>query len=164
MTTFVRVQPEDFDFGNEVAALRAGNPEVGALAAFIGIVRDLNDGTTISTLTLEHYPGMTERALTGICNDAASRWNILDALVVHRHGELTPTDQIVMVAVTSAHRGDAFAACAFIMDFLKTQAPFWKKESTPDGPHWVEAKASDDAAAERWDAHDATTPMKSSAA
>ena len=164
MTTFVRVQPEDFDFGNEVAALRAGKPEVGALAAFIGVVRDLNDGATISKLTLEHYPGMTERALTGICNDAASRWNILDALVVHRCGELRPTDQIVMVAVTSAHRGDAFEACAFIMDFLKTQAPFWKKEATPDGLRWVDAKSSDDEATERWDVHDAKISLKSSRA
>ena len=151
MATRVRVQHEDFDFGNEVAALRAGKPGIGALAAFIGVVRDLNDGTSISTLTLEHYPGMTERALAGICNDAASRWNILDALVVHRYGELKPSDQIVMVAVTSAHRGDAFEACAFIMDFLKTQAPFWKKESTPAGTRWVDAKATDDAAAARWD-------------
>lgn len=161
MATLVRVQHEDFDFGSEVAGLRAGKPEVGALAAFIGIVRDMNDGATISTLTLEHYPGMTERALAGICNDAASRWDIVDALVVHRHGELKPTDQIVMVAVTSAHRGEAFEACAFIMDFLKTQAPFWKKESTPTGTRWVEAKVSDDAAVERWDAH---AVMKSPAA
>ena len=158
MATRVRVQHEDFDFGNEVAALRAGKPEIGALAAFIGVVRDLNDGTTISTLTLEHYPGMTERALAGICNDAASRWNILDALVVHRYGELKPSEQIVMVAVTAAHRGDAFEACAFIMDFLKTQAPFWKKESTPAGTRWVDAKATDDAAAARWDVSDAKSP------
>ena len=164
VATLVRVQREDFDFGDEVAALRGGKPEVGALAAFIGIVRDLNDGAAISTLTLEHYPGMTERALTGICDAAVSRWRILDALVVHRYGELKPTDQIVLVAVTSAHRGDAFEACAFIMDFLKTQAPFWTKEATLDGSRWVDAKASDDAAAGRWDADDAKSSLKSSRA
>ena len=151
MAAIVRVQREDFDLGAETTALRAGKPEVGALAVFVGILRDLNDGRNVATMTLEHYPGMTERALTGICVEAAARWRLYDTLVIHRYGTLKPTDQIVLVAVTSAHRGDAFAACGFIMDFLKTQAPFWKKEATPEGERWVEAKASDDAAAARWD-------------
>jgi molybdopterin synthase catalytic subunit len=144
------VQTENFDVGREIAALRANNPQVGAVASFIGIVRDLSEGDTIATLTLEHYPGMTEKALAQICTDAKSRWDIYDTLVVHRVGELKPTDQIVLVAVTSAHRGEAFAACQFIMDYLKTQAPFWKKEQTPQGERWVEARASDDEAAARW--------------
>lgn len=148
----VRVQTEDFDLGAEVAALRAGNPKVGAVAAFVGLVRDLNDGSGVSTLTLEHYPGMTERALEEICAQARARWDLLDLLVIHRVGELAPTDQIVLVAVTSSHRGEAFAACAFVMDYLKTRAPFWKKERTPQGERWVEARSSDDEAAARWDA------------
>ena len=148
----VRVQREDFDLGAEVAALRAGNPKVGAVAAFVGLVRDLNDGSGVSTLTLEHYPGMTESALDEICSQARARWDLLDVLVVHRVGELRPTDQIVLVAVTSSHRGEAFAACEFVMDYLKTRAPFWKKERTPQGERWVEARSSDDEAAARWDA------------
>lgn len=148
----VRVQREDFDLGAEVAALRAGNPKVGAVAAFVGLVRDLNDGSGVSTLTLEHYPGMTESALDEICAQARARWDLLDVLVVHRVGELRPTDQIVLVAVTSSHRGEAFAACEFVMDYLKTRAPFWKKERTPQGERWVEARSSDDEAAARWDA------------
>lgn len=146
----VRVQTEDFDLGAEVAALRGGNPEVGAVACFVGTVRDVNQGTGVATLTLEHYPGMTEKSLDAICDEARSRWDILDALVVHRVGRLEPLDQIVLVAVVSAHRGEAFAACEFIMDFLKTRAPFWKKESTPEGERWVDARASDDEAAKRW--------------
>jgi molybdopterin synthase catalytic subunit len=146
----VRVQTQDFDVGVEIAALRARDPRVGAVASFVGTVRDVNDGSGVSTLTLEHYPGMTEKSLEDICTQARARWNILDALVVHRVGELQPLDQIVLVAVTSAHRGEAFAACEFIMDYLKTQAPFWKKERTPQGDRWVDARASDDAAAERW--------------
>ncbi|MEN9317116.1 MAG: hypothetical protein RIS35_3509 [Pseudomonadota bacterium] len=146
----VRVQIEDFDLTAEIAALRAGNPGVGAVASFIGTVRDLNDGSDVNTLTLEHYPGMTERALEAICTQARQRWQILDVVIVHRVGELRPMDQIVLVAVTSAHRGEAFRACEFVMDFLKTQAPFWKKELTPEGPRWVEARESDDRAAERW--------------
>ena len=146
----VRVQTQDFDLGAEIAALRAGDPRVGAVASFVGTVRDVNDGSGVSTLTLEHFPGMTERSLEDICAQAKARWNILDTLVVHRVGELRPLDQIVLVAVTSAHRGEAFAACEFIMDYLKTQAPFWKKERTPQGDRWVDARASDDAAAERW--------------
>lgn len=148
----VRVQTEDFDSGAEIARLRQGNPKVGAVAAFIGVARDVNDGASIATLSLEHYPGMTEKALEGIVAEARSRWRLIDALVIHRVGELKPTDQIVLVAVTSEHRGDAFAACEFVMDFLKTRAPFWKKEATPAGARWVEAKTSDDEAAARWQA------------
>ena len=146
----VRVQQHDFDIGAEIAALRAGKLDVGAVASFIGTVRDLNEGAGVASMTLEHYPGMTERALEDICAQARRRWNILDALVVHRVGRLAPGDQIVLVVVTSAHRGEAFAACEFIMDYLKTQAPFWKKESTPQGERWVEAREADDAAAARW--------------
>ena len=148
----VRVQTEDFDIGAEIAALRAGDPRVGAVASFIGTVRDVNEGTGVSTMTLEHYPGMTERALEDICAQARARWDVYDVLVVHRVGELKPLDQIVLVAVTSAHRGEAFAACEFVMDYLKTRAPFWKKESTPQGSRWVQARASDDDAAARWQA------------
>lgn len=146
----VRVQTEDFDAGAEIACLRQGNAKVGAVAAFIGVARDVNDGESVATLTLEHYPGMTERALEGIAAEARSRWRLIDLLVVHRVGELKPTDQIVLVAVTSANRGEAFAACEFIMDYLKTRAPFWKKEATPEGARWVEARGSDDEAAARW--------------
>ena len=146
----VRVQTEDFDVAREIAVLRAGDARVGAVAAFIGLVRDVNDASAVKTLTLEHYPGMTEKALAGIVDEAKSRWRVYDALVIHRVGALKPTDQIVLVIVTSAHRGDAFAACEFIMDFLKTRAPFWKKEQTPTGERWVEARASDDEKAARW--------------
>ena len=146
----ISVQLEDFDAGREMAAVRAGNPKVGAVASFVGVVRDVNDGAGVATLTLEHYPGMTEKALNGIVEQARSRWEVLDCTVIHRYGTLQPTDQIVFVAVASGHRGDAFAACEFIMDFLKTQAPFWKKEETPEGVRWVEAKATDDSAAGRW--------------
>src|SRR3954449_2227374 len=148
----VRVQQEDFDIARETAALRADDRRVGAVALFVGTVRDVNDAREVATLTLEHYPGMTEKALTTIVDDAKSRWDIYDALVIHRIGELKPADQIVLVAVTSAHRGEAFAACEFIMDYLKTRAPFWKKEQTPDGPRWVDARVSDDDAAHRWSA------------
>jgi molybdopterin synthase catalytic subunit len=154
----VRVQLEDFDVGAEIAALRGTDPRVGAVASFIGTVRDINEGTGVATLTLEHYPGMTERSLEDICAQARSRWDILDVLVIHRYGRLEPLDQIVMVAVTSAHRGEAFAACEFVMDYLKTQAPFWKKESTPDGERWVQARESDDEAAARWHASQPDAP------
>ena len=146
----VRVQQEDFDLGAEVAALRAGDARVGAVAAFVGTVRDVNEGRGVARMTLEHYPGMTEKALEEICAEARQRWDLYDTLVIHRVGALQPLDQIVLVAVTSAHRGEAFAACAFIMDYLKTRAPFWKKESTPEGERWVEARDSDDEAANRW--------------
>ncbi len=146
----VRVQEEDFDAGVEMARLRAADAGVGAVATFVGVVRDLNDDASVSSLTLEHYPGMTEKALEAIVAQARERFDIRDALVVHRVGTLKPTDQIVLVIVTSAHRGDAFDACRFLMDYLKTRAPFWKKEQTPAGARWVEARASDDDAAARW--------------
>jgi molybdopterin synthase catalytic subunit len=146
----VRVQTEDFDLTAEIAALRAHRPQVGAVASFVGTVRDVNQGTGVSSMTLEHYPGMTERALEEIVAQARGRWRLDDVLVIHRVGELRPLDQIVLVAVTSAHRGEAFAACEFVMDWLKTQAPFWKKEATPEGARWVDARESDDAAAARW--------------
>lgn len=146
----VRVQVEDFDVAAELKALRVDRADVGAVVNFIGLVRDINDGDTIQTLTLEHYPGMTERALEKIANEAQSRWDIQDSLVIHRVGTLKPQDQIVLVAVTSAHRGEAFKACEFMMDFLKTEAPFWKKEATSKGERWVDAKLSDDDAQARW--------------
>jgi molybdopterin synthase catalytic subunit len=145
----IRVQREDFDVGAELTAMR-GDRKIGALAAFVGLVRDVNDGTQVQELTLEHYPGMTEKALAEIVEQAKARWEIMDVRIIHRVGTLRPTDQIVFVAVAGAHRGEAFAACEFIMDYLKTQAPFWKKEQTPDGQRWVDARASDDTAAERW--------------
>jgi molybdopterin synthase catalytic subunit len=138
----VSVQRDDFDLNREIEVV-SSNPSVGAVASFVGLVRDV-------PMTLEHYPGMTERAIGKIVEEARSRWQVEDCTVIHRHGELKPNDRIVLVAVASAHRGDAFAACEFIMDYLKTQAPFWKKETTREGARWVEAKASDDRAAERW--------------
>ncbi|MEO5862009.1 MAG: molybdopterin synthase catalytic subunit MoaE [Burkholderiales bacterium] len=146
----VRVQTGDFDIGAEIAELRKGNAKIGAIASFIGLVRDINEGDSVSAMTLEHYPGMTEKALEEIVAQAKSRWDIYDALVVHRVGRLLPLDQIVLVVVTSAHRGESFVACQFLMDYLKTQAPFWKKEDTAGGARWVEARESDDAAAARW--------------
>ena len=146
----VRVQTEDFDIAAEIARLRAGNPKIGAVASFIGLVRDVNDGSAVAGMTLEHYPGMTEKALEAIVADARLRWDIIDAAVVHRVGSLKPSDQIVLVVVAGGHRGEAFAACEFIMDYLKTRAPFWKKETTAAGERWVEARATDDTAAERW--------------
>ena len=146
----VRVQSEDFDAGAAIAHLRSADRGAGAIAAFIGTVRDVNDDATITGLTLEHYPGMTEAALAEIVDEAQRRFDIRDALVVHRVGALVPGDQIVLVAVTSAHRGMAFHACEYVMDLLKTRAPFWKKERTPGGERGVEARASDDEAAERW--------------
>jgi molybdopterin synthase catalytic subunit len=146
----VRVQREEFDVGAEVARLRGGDPGVGAVACFVGVARDVNDGAAVASLTLEHYPGMTEKALEAICEQARSRWKLIDVLVVHRVGELRPTDPIVLVVVTSAHRGDAFAACEFVMDYLKTEAPFWKRETTPDGARWVDARDSDETARLRW--------------
>ena len=146
----VRIQTADFDVSAEIAALRLGNPKVGAVASFIGIVRDVNEGDAVAEMTLEHYPGMTEKAIEEIMGQAQARWDIMDALVIHRVGTLKPTDQIVLVAVTGAHRGEAFAACEFIMDYLKTRAPFWKKEQSGKGARWVEAREKDDVAAERW--------------
>ena len=146
----VRVQAEDFDTGQELNKLRLTNPSIGALVSFVGQVRDVNGGDAIKTLTLEHYPEMTESALTAIENEAKMRWNVIDSLIIHRVGILRPLDQIVLVAVAGAHRGEAFNACEFIMDYLKTSAPFWKKEATSQGERWVEAKISDDAAKARW--------------
>ena len=148
----VRVQAQDFDAGAEMSRLRASRADVGAVASFIGVVRDSNEGSSVGSMTLEHYPGMTEKSIQAIIDEAKGRWKIFDALVIHRVGELKPRDQIVMVAVTGSHRGEAFAACEFIMDFLKTRAPFWKKEQTPEGARWVDARVSDDAAAARWSA------------
>lgn len=146
----IRVQTQDFDLGAEMSAIRGGKARIGAIASFVGLVRDVNDGTGVSTLTLEHYPLMTQKSLVDIVDQAAARWDVIDVTVIHRVGQLKPTDQIVLVMVASGHRGDAFEACEFIMDYLKTQAPFWKKESTPQGERWVEARQSDDVASSRW--------------
>ena len=146
----VRIQTEDFDVGAEVNAMRLSNPNIGAVVSFVGQVRDLNDGDNVASMTLDHYPGMTEKSLESIVEQAKNRWAIEDALVVHRVGQLKPLDQIVLVLVASAHRKDAFAACEFMMDYLKTEAPFWKKEQTPSGERWVEARDSDDQAKSRW--------------
>ena len=146
----IRVQENDFDVSAEIAALRKGDPRVGAVVTFLGTVRDLNDGSQVKEMTLEHYPGMTEKALEEIVAQAKSRWDIYQALVIHRVGRLLPEDQIVLVAVTSAHRGQAFSACEFIMDYLKTAAPFWKKEETPEGGRWVDARVTDETAMDRW--------------
>ena len=147
----VRIQHEDFDAGAEIARLRAGDPRIGAVASFVGVARDRNDGVEVATMTLEHYPGMTERAIEAIVAQAKARWQIFEVLVIHRIGELKPLEQIVLVVATSSHRGDAFAACEFVMDYLKTEAPFWKKETTPEGTRWVDARDSDAAARERWE-------------
>ena len=146
----VRIQENDFDVSAEITALRKGDPRVGAVVTFLGTVRDMNDGSKVKGMTLEHYPGMTEKALEDIISQAKTRWDIYQALVIHRVGPLLPEDQIVFVAVTSAHRGEAFAACEFMMDYLKTAAPFWKKEDTPEGARWVDSRVTDDAAMARW--------------
>ncbi len=140
----IRVQTQDFDAGLEISQLRNARKDTGAVVSFIGQVRDVNEGDAVSQLTLEHYPGMTEKALEAIVSQAKCRWDIFDAVVIHRVGTLQPTDQIVLVAVSSAHRGEAFKACEFIMDYLKTEAPFWKKEVTNTGERWVEEKLTDD--------------------
>jgi molybdopterin synthase catalytic subunit len=150
--TRIRVQEADFDISAEVAALRADNPKVGAVACFVGTVRDLNEGQTVQTMELEHYPGMTEKALEAIAAQARERWPGSDVLIVHRVGKLLPLNQIVLVATTAVHRAEAFESCAFVMDYLKTQAPFWKKETTEHGEKWVDARESDDAALGRWGA------------
>lgn len=146
----VSVQYEDFDVSTENAALMSGKYDAGALVNFIGYVRDVNGGDSVSTLFLEHYPGMTEKSIAGIIEQAAARWHVAKSKVIHRIGELSPGDQIVYVGVCSEHRGDAFKACEFIMDYLKTEAPFWKKEQTPDGERWVDARSSDELARGRW--------------
>ena len=147
---FIRIQEQDFDLTTEVKALRKDDPRVGAVVTFVGTVRDINDGSQVKGMTLEHYPGMTEKSLEEIIKQARARWDLYKTLVIHRVGPLLPEDQIVLVAVTSAHRGEAFAACEFIMDYLKTAAPFWKKEETPEGSKWVDARVTDDAAMARW--------------
>ena len=146
----IRIQENDFDVSSEIAALRKGDPRVGAVVTFLGAVRDMSDGNQVKGMTLEHYPGMTEKALQEILDQAKARWDIYRTLVIHRIGPLLPEDQIVLVVVTSAHRGEAFAACEFIMDYLKTAAPFWKKEDTPEGARWVDARVTDEAAMARW--------------
>ena len=147
----ISVQTEDFDVSTELAALRADDASIGAVVNFVGLVRDRNDGAQVAAMTLEHYPGMTERALEKIVVEAGERWSLAAARVIHRVGTLHAQDQIVLVATASPHRGDAFEACAFIMDYLKTRAPFWKREDTPTGSRWVEARESDEDAAARWD-------------
>jgi molybdopterin synthase catalytic subunit len=150
MAARVSIQAQDFDVAQELAALRAGDARVGAVCSFIGTVRDRSDGQSVSTMELEHYPGMTEKSIEAMIDEAHKRFDIYGARVVHRVGLLQPADQIVLVAVTSAHRGQSFQACEFLMDYLKTQAPFWKKEHGPEGARWVDARVADDAAAQRW--------------
>ena len=150
MQTRVSIQTQDFDVGAEIAALRLQDKRVGAVCSFIGTVRDRNDGNSVSSMELEHYPGMTERAIEDMVAQAFQRFDIYAARVIHRVGLLQPLDQIVLVVVTSAHRGESFKACEFLMDYLKTQAPFWKKEQTAEGARWVDARVSDDAALARW--------------
>jgi molybdopterin synthase catalytic subunit len=146
----VSIQTADFDLSAEVARLRASDARVGAVCAFVGTVRDRSDGQSVSTMELEHYPGMTEKAIEAMMDEARRRFDLFGVRVIHRIGLLQPQDQIVLVAVTSAHRGESFQACEFLMDYLKTQAPFWKKEQTPEGARWVDARVSDDAALARW--------------
>lgn len=150
MAPRVSIQAADFDVAQEIAALRAGDRRVGAVCTFVGTVRDRNDGAAVSSMELEHYPGMTEKAIEAMIDEAHRRFDIYSARVIHRVGLLQPLDQIVLVAVTSAHRGESFQACEFLIDYLKTQAPFWKKEQTPQGARWVDARLSDDAALARW--------------
>jgi len=150
MTARVSIQTADFNLSQEVDQLRAGDKRVGAVCTFTGTVRDRNDGLSVSSMELEHYPGMTEKAIEAMIDEAVVRFDIFGARVVHRIGVLQPLDQVVMVAVTSAHRGTSFQACEFLMDYLKTQAPFWKKEETPEGARWVDARVSDDVALAKW--------------
>jgi molybdopterin synthase catalytic subunit len=150
MRLSVSIQTEDFDVSYELAQLRANDARVGAVCSFVGTVRERNEGSDVSSMELEHYPGMTEKSITAMMEEAAKRFDIHGARVIHRIGLLQPQAQIVLVAVTSAHRGMSFQACEFLMDYLKTQAPFWKKEVTPDGSRWVDARVSDDKALARW--------------
>ena len=150
MQSRVSIQPQDFDLAVEVQALRQGDKRVGAVCSFIGTVRDRNDGADVSNMELEHYPGMTEKAIEAMIDEAVARFDIYGVRVVHRIGLLQPLDQVVLVAVTSAHRGESFKACEFLMDYLKTQAPFWKKEQTPGGARWVDARVTDDVALAKW--------------
>jgi molybdopterin synthase catalytic subunit len=146
----VLITTNDFNLADELAVLRATDKRIGAICSFVGTVRDRNDGLSVSSMELEHYPGMTEKAIEAMIDEAMGRFDIFGARVVHRVGLLQPLDQVVMVAVTSAHRGESFRACEFLMDYLKTQAPFWKKEETPEGSRWVDARVSDDAALAKW--------------
>ncbi len=150
MASRVLIQSQDFDLAAEITVLRAGDKRVGAVCSFIGTVRDRNDGSDVSELELEHYPGMTEKSIEAMIDDARRRFDIYAARVIHRIGPLKPFDQIVMVAVTSAHRGESFQACEFLMDYLKSHAPFWKKEQTPEGARWVDARVSDEVALAKW--------------
>ena len=150
MSFTVSIQTQDFDVSQELAALRAGDARVGAVCSFVGTVRERNDGSSVASMALEHYPGMTEKSIAAMMDEAKQRFDIFAARVIHRVGLLHPQDQIVFVAVSSAHRGESFKACEFLMDYLKTQAPFWKKEVTPDGARWVDARVSDDQALARW--------------
>ena len=150
MSFTVSIQTQDFDVSQELAALRAGDARVGAVCSFFGTVRERNDGSSVASMELEHYPGMTEKSISAMMDEAKKRFDIFAARVIHRVGLLHPEDQIVFVAVTSAHRGESFKACEFLMDYLKTQAPFWKKEVTPEGARWVDARVSDDQALARW--------------
>ena len=146
----VRIQTDDFNLGDEIAELRAQDKRIGAVCSFVGTVRDRNDGSSVASMELEHYPGMTEKSIEAMIDEAFKRFDIFGARVIHRVGLLQPLDQVVMVAVTSAHRGESFDACEFLMDYLKTQAPFWKKEDTPEGARWVDARVSDDQALAKW--------------
>ena len=146
----IQIQEEDFDVSKELELLRADLPLIGGINVFVGTVRDEHFGQKIEGMVLEHYPGMTEKSLANILDQAQARWQILNATVIHRVGDLRPGEQIVLVAVASSHRGDAFAACEFIMDYLKTSAPFWKKELTPNGAHWVDARITDDERLKKW--------------
>lgn len=146
----VRVQSEDFDISAELAQLRSASSQVGAIASFVGVVRDLNEGSGIASMELEHYPGMTESSIQAIVEEALQRWPLLGVTVIHRVGKLAPSDQIVLVATSSLHRGAAFSSCEFIMDYLKTRAPFWKKEKTDKGERWVDSRSEDLEAASRW--------------
>ena len=153
MTARVSIQTEDFNLAVEVERLKKSDKRIGAVCTFTGTVRDRNDGLSISSMALEHYPGMTEKAIDAMIDEAMVRFDIFGARIVHRVGLLQPLDQVVMVAVTSAHRGESFKACEFLMDYLKTQAPFWKKEQTPEGARWVDARVTDDAALAKWGIH-----------
>ncbi|MES9966429.1 MAG: molybdopterin synthase catalytic subunit MoaE [Sedimenticola sp.] len=146
----IKVQTEPFDIARVQDELRADNPAIGAVVSFVGLMRDMNEGDQVATMTLEHYPGMTEKALEEIVQEADERWELMGIRVIHRVGELNPLDPIVIVAVASAHRGEAFQACEFVIDYLKTRAPFWKKEKTADGERWVDARHSDSDAEARW--------------
>ena len=150
MTARVSIQTGDFSLADQVELLRRDDKRVGAVCTFTGTVRDRNDGVSVSSMELEHYPGMTEKAIEAMIDEALARFDIFAVRVIHRVGLLQPLDQVVMVAVTSAHRGESFQACEFLMDYLKTQAPFWKKEQTPEGARWVDARVSDDAALAKW--------------